>query len=131
MSVTFFLLALLSHENFAFIAGSGMKSIFTGIDSSSHTAASSAQVIYSFMSFFKNLFIYFIVIANIFFYKAIAWRLLSRIPYSVSVIPVPLPDSGFRIPSFSAAGIRQQIKGENRHENRHSSFISSKPQEAT
>ena len=95
MSVTFFLLALLSHENFAFIAGSGMKSIFTRIDSSSHTAASSAQVIYSFMSFFKNLFIYFIVIANIFFYKAIAWRLLSRIPYSVSVIPVPLPDSRF------------------------------------
>ena len=37
---------------FAFIARSGMKSLFTGIDSSSHTAVSSAHVIYSFMSFF-------------------------------------------------------------------------------
>ena len=43
------------------------------------------------------MFIYFIVIANIFFYKSIAWSLLSRIPYSVSVsvIPVPFPDSMF------------------------------------
>ena len=72
-----------------------MKSLFTGIDSSSHTADSSAQVIYSF---FFYLFIYFIVIANIFFYKSITWSLLSRIPYSVSMIPVPFPDSGFRIP---------------------------------
>ena len=77
-----------------------MKSLFTGIDSSSHTAVSSAQVIYSF---FLNLFIYFIVIANIFFYKSIAWSLLSRIPYSVSVIPFPFPfpflfpDSGFHV----------------------------------
>ena len=75
-----------------------MKSLFTGIDSSSHTAVSSAQVIYSF---FLNLFIYFIVIANIFFYKSIAWSLLSRIPYSfsvsVSMISVPFPDSGFRL----------------------------------
>ena len=53
------------------------------------------------MSFF-NLFIYFVVIANIFF-KSIAWNLLSRIPYSVSVsvsvsvIPFPFPDSGFHI----------------------------------
>ena len=58
---------LLSHENlFAFIAGSGIKSLFTGTDSSSDTAVSSTQLIYSFMSFF-NLFIYFIVIANTFF----------------------------------------------------------------
>ena len=57
------------------------------------------------MSFFY-LFIYFIVIANTFFFKSIAWNLLSQIPYSVSVsvIPFPFPDSGFRIPSFSAAG---------------------------
>ena len=53
------------------------------------------------MSLF-NLFIYFVVIANIFF-KSIAWNLLSRIPYSVSVsvsvsvIPFPFPDSGFHI----------------------------------
>ena len=83
---------------FAFIAGSGIKSLFTGTDSSSDTAVSSTQLIYSFMSFF-NLFIYFIVIANTFFFKSIAWNLLSRIPYSVSVslfvIPFPFPDYMF------------------------------------
>ena len=82
-----------------------MKSLFTGIDSSSHIAVSSAQVIYSF--FFLNLFFCFIVIANIFFYKSIAWSLLSRIPYSVSLIPLRFHDSvsvsGFPIPYFSAA----------------------------
>ena len=46
---------------FAFIAGSGMKSLFTGIDSSSHTAVSSAQVIYSFMpfSFFQSVYLFY------------------------------------------------------------------------
>ena len=44
-----------------------MKSLFTGIDSSGHTAVSSTQLIYSFMSFF-NLFIYFTVIANIYIF---------------------------------------------------------------
>ena len=39
-------------SEFPFIAGSGMKSLFTGNDSSSDTAVSSAPVIYSFMSFF-------------------------------------------------------------------------------
>ena len=48
------------------------------------------------MAFF-NLFNYFIVIADIFFFKSIAWNLLSRIPYSVSVIPFPFPDSGCRV----------------------------------
>ena len=42
-----------------------MKSLFTGIDSASNTTVSSAQVIYSFMPLF-HLFVYFIVIANIF-----------------------------------------------------------------
>ena len=42
-----------------------MKSLFTAIDSASHTAVSSAQVIYSFMPLF-HLFVYFIVIANTF-----------------------------------------------------------------
>ena len=76
-----------------------MKSLFTGMDSSSHTKVSSTQLIYSFMSFF-NLFIYFTVIANIYiyFFKSIAWNLLSRIPYSVSVSV-----SGSPIPRFSAA----------------------------
>ena len=69
-----------------------MKSLFTEIDSSSHTAVSSTQVIYSY---FFNPFIYFVVIANIFFYKSTAWSLLSRIPYSISVILVLFPDSGF------------------------------------
>ena len=41
-----------------------MKSLFTGIDSSSHTAVSPAQVI-----IFLNLFLYFIVIANIYFFQ--------------------------------------------------------------
>ena len=56
---------------------------------------------------FFYLFIYFIVIANILFFKSIAWNLLSQIPYSVSVsvIPFPFPDSGFRIPCFSAADL--------------------------
>ena len=42
------------------------------------------------MSFFKNLFIYVIVIANIFFFKSIAWNLLSPIPF-------PFLDSGFHV----------------------------------
>ena len=57
----------------------------------------SPELIYSFVFFF-HLFSYFIVIANIFFFKSIAWNLLSWIPYSISV-------SGFRIPCFSAAPI--------------------------
>ena len=60
-----------------------MKSLFTGIDSASHTVVSSAQVIYSFISLFY-LFIYFIVIANLYFFESIAWNLLSQIQYSVS-----------------------------------------------
>ena len=55
------------------------------------------------MPFFLNLFGYFIVIANIYFFKLIAWNLLSRIPYSVSVsmipfsFPFPFPDSVFLV----------------------------------
>ena len=78
------------------IAGSGIKSFFTGIDSSSDTAVSSTQLIYSFMYVFFYLFSYFFVIADIFFFKSIAWNLLSRIPYSVSV-------SVISFPCFSAA----------------------------
>ena len=62
-----------------------MKSVFTGIDSSSHTAVSSAQVINSFVSLLY-LFISFFVIAN-FFFKSIAWN-LSRIPFP---FPFPFP----------------------------------------
>ena len=67
-----------------------MNSLCTGIDSSSHTAVSSAQVIYSFMTFFfkkKKPVCYFIswLLICFFFFKSIAWNLLSRIPYSVSV----------------------------------------------
>ena len=76
-----------------------MKSVFTGIDSSSHTAVSSAQVINSFMSLFY-LFISFFVIAN-FFFKSIAWN-FSRIPF-------PFPDSGFRIPCFGAAVFKKEF----------------------
>ena len=67
----------------AFIAASGMKSLFTGIDSASHTVVSSAEVIYSCMPLFY-LFLYFIFIANTNFFESIAWNLLSQILYSVS-----------------------------------------------
>ena len=98
MSVTF-LSSLCSPMRIASIAGSGIKSLFTGIDSrdTAVLAVSSTRLIYSFMSFFY-LFIYFFVIANIFFFKSIASNLLSRIPYSVSV-------SGLRIQCFSASEI--------------------------
>ena len=77
---------------FAFIAGSGMKSLFTGIDSSSrHSAVSPVQVIY-----FSNLFLYFIVIANIYIFSN---RSLGTFCHgfriSVSMIPFPFPDSIF------------------------------------
>ena len=98
----------------ASIAGSGIKSLFTGIVSrdTAVLAVSSTHLNYSFVFFY--LFIYFFVTANIFFFKSITWNLLSRIPYSVSVsvIPYPfpdsgfrIPDSGFRIPRFSAARV--------------------------
>ena len=55
----------------ASIAGSGIKSLFTGIDSrdTAVLAVSSTHLIYSFTSFFFYLFIYFFVIANIFFFQ--------------------------------------------------------------
>ena len=52
----------------AFIAGRGIKSLFTGIDFSSDTAVSSTQLIY-YLRLFFYLFIYFIVIADIFFFS--------------------------------------------------------------
>ena len=71
-----------------------MKSLFTGIYSSSESAVSSTQLIYSFTSFLICLFILLSLLIYIFF-KSIAWNLLSRIPYSV--IPFPFPDSGFHL----------------------------------
>ena len=62
-----FLLALLSQENLYSSPRSVIKCLFTGIDSSSHAAVSSAQVIYWFLSSFF-LFIYSIVIANIYLF---------------------------------------------------------------
>ena len=77
-----------------------MKSLFTGIDSSSHTAVSFAQVIYSFMSFFKKSVYLIYFIAN-FIFKSITWNLFSRIPYyisiAVSVSVITFPDSRFRV----------------------------------
>ena len=49
---------------FAFIAESCIKSLFTGIDSSSDTAVSSTQLTYSFMSFFICLFILLLLLIN-------------------------------------------------------------------
>ena len=89
--IAVFLLALLSHENLDFFPGSGIKSLFTGIDSST-------ELIYSSMSFFFYLFSYFIVIANVVFSN----RSLGTF-FRGFCIPFPFPDSGFRIPCFSAA----------------------------
>ena len=49
------------------------------------------------MSFFNCLFIFLSLLT--FFFKSIAWNLLSRIPYSdsVSVSGFPIPDSGLHI----------------------------------
>ena len=67
-SAIVFLLALLSYEKFAFTAGRGMTSLFTKIDSSSHTAVfPGIKFIHSFL---LSLLIYF-------FPKSIPWNLLS------------------------------------------------------
>ena len=72
-----------------------MESLFTGIDSCSLTAVFSAQIL--------NLFIYFIVIANIFFQID---RLELSFTDSVSdfVSVYVIPDSGFRITAFTPGG---------------------------
>ena len=94
-----------------------MKSVFTGIDSSSHTAVSSAQVINSFVSLLY-LFISFFVIANFFFQvdrlEPFTDSVSVSVSVSVSMIPFPdsgfrIPDSGFRIPCFSAAVFKTEF----------------------
>ena len=79
----------------ASIAGSGIKSLFTGIDSrdTAVLAVSSTHLIYSFMSFFY-LFIYFFVIANIFFSNRSLGTFFHgfRIPF-----PFPFPDPRFHV----------------------------------
>ena len=84
-----------------------IKRLFTGIDSSSDTAGLlySTQLIYSFVSFFY-LFIYFIVIANIYFFQidrlepsftdsVFRFRFRFRFRDSVSVSVFRIPDSMF------------------------------------
>ena len=78
-----------------------MKSLFTGIDSSSHTAVSYAQVINSFMSLFY-LFISFFVIANFFLSRSLGTFHGFRFRFRDSV-------SGFRIPCFSAAVFKREF----------------------
>ena len=100
-----FLLALLSHENLHSLP-IVVSSVFS--PESTPLVIQQSPLLYSanlFICVFFYMFIYFIVIANILFFKWIAWSLLSQIPYSVSVsvIPFPFLDSGFRIPCFSAA----------------------------
>ena len=98
-----FLLALLSHENLH-----SLPTVVSSVFSPESTPRGTQQspLLYSanlFICAFFYLFIYCIVIANIIFFKSIAWNLLSQIPYSVSVsvsvsvIPFPFPDSGFRV----------------------------------
>ena len=94
-------------SEFLFIAGRGMKSLFIRIDSSSHTAVSSAKVINSFMSLFY-LFIYFFVMA-IFFFQidclepfftdsvSVSLSVFISVSISVSVIPFPFPNSRFHV----------------------------------
>ena len=63
------------------------------MDSSSDTAVSSTQLIYSLMSFiYLFIFIYFIVIANIFFFQ------IDRLEPSFTDSVFRIPYSVFRIP---------------------------------
>ena len=98
-----FLLALLSHENLHSLP-IVVSSVFS--PESTPLVIQQSPLLYSanlfICVFFFYLFIYFIVIANILFFKWIAWNLLSTIPYSVSV---SVSVSGFRISCFSAAVI--------------------------
>ena len=99
-------------SEFPFIAGSCMKSLFTGNDSSiwsSDTAVSSAPVIYSFMSFFfvvKSVFLFYFI-ANVFNFQ------IDRLEPSFT-------DSvfrfRFRISCFSAADFRRLSGGWGREE---------------
>ena len=70
---------------FAFIAGSGMKSLFNGINSSKRWYSS--LLCPSYLLFFICFFILLWLLVHIFF-KSIAWNLLSRIPYYVSGLHV-------------------------------------------
>ena len=80
----------------ASIAGSGIKSLFTGIDSrdTAVLAVSSTHLIYSFMSyFFIRLFI-FLSLLTFFFSNRLLGTFFHgfRIPF-----PFPFPNSGFRV----------------------------------
>ena len=88
----------------ASIAGSGIKSLFTGIVSrdTAVLAVSSTHLNYSFMSFFY-LFIYFFVTANIFFFQIN--HLEPSFTDSVFRFRDSVSVSGFRILRFSAAGV--------------------------
>ena len=86
-----------------------MKSLFTGINSASHTVVSSAQVIYSFMPLFY-LFIYFIVLANLYFFESIAWNFLSQILYSVSGFYI-LGHAGFFLKTEQKASAFIRVDG--------------------
>ena len=86
-SAIVFLLALLSCEKFAFIAGRGMTSLFTKIDSSSQTAVfPGINFIHSFL---LSLLIYFFSNRSLgtFFHR----------------FRIPFPFPSFRIRCFSAA----------------------------
>ena len=90
-----FLSSLCFPMRIASIAGSGIKSLFTGIDSrdTAVLAVSSTHLIYSFMSFFY-LFIFFLSLLTFFF--------------QIDRLEPSFMDSvfrfRFRIPCFSAAG---------------------------
>ena len=97
---------------FAFIPKSGMKSLFIRIDSSSHTADSSAKVITSFMSLFLPVYLFFCHGYFFFQIDCLEPSFTDSVSVSVSVsvsisfsISVSVSVSEFRIPCFSAAVI--------------------------
>ena len=88
----------------ASIAGSGIKSLFTGIDSrdTAVLAVSSTHLIYSFMSFSFICFFIFLSLLTFFFFQI--HRLEPSFTDSV-FRSVSVSVSEFRIPCFSAAEI--------------------------
>ena len=100
MSVMF-LSSLCCPMRIASIAGSGIKSLFTGIDSrdTAVLAVSSTHLIYSFTSFFFYLFIYFFLSLLTFFFSNQSLGTFFhgfRVPFPFP-FPFPFPNSGFRV----------------------------------
>ena len=79
----------------ALTAGSGMKSLFTGIDFSNHKEVSFDDECLFLSCSFIFCYCLFVVV----FFESIAWNLFLQIRYSVSVSfsVIPFPDFGFQV----------------------------------